>query len=61
MIKIICSFLGHKWKYNFKSQPNKRICSLCKERKGLDFKTYQWTESFEDVRSDIELIKKWVK
>ena len=51
---------GHKWKYNFPTLPNKRICSRCKEKETLDLKSLEWgSPSFQDERSDNELIKKW--
>jgi hypothetical protein len=57
---IICYILGHKWKYNFPSIPNKRVCKRCKKREGLNGYNLEWSETFIDNRTDDELIKKWV-
>lgn len=62
-----CKKNGHDWYYNFPSTPNKRICSRCKLRQGRDLHNLnlhdfdaEWTLTFEDSRTDDELIKKWI-
>jgi len=63
MNKIICRIFGHKWKYNFPSQPNKAICCRCKIKAKLNLRTLEWgnVDSFEgEKRSDVELCNKWV-
>lgn len=56
---MLCEMFDHKWKYNFTSMPNKRICCRCKIREALNLRTLEWSEKFTDKRSDEELIKKW--
>ena len=38
---------------------NKRINSITKERQRLDLKTLEWDDTFDDERTDEELIEKW--
>lgn len=59
-MKIFCKIIGHSWRYNFPTMPNKRICVRCKIREKLNLRTLQWTDTFEDTRTDQELINKWV-
>lgn len=68
-MKFLCKLFGHKWRYNFPSMPNKRICKRCYEKE----ETYEldniylfdgWIKVpyFENEnRSDKELSGKWVK
>lgn len=56
-----CILTDCDWRYNFPNVPNKRICSKCKKREGLNLVTLQWTNIFYDSRSDDELIDKWFK
>lgn len=51
--------LGHNWKYNFPSMPNKRICKWCGKREQLNLITLKWFDGFKDDRSNDELIGKW--
>lgn len=62
MRELICPVLGHHWKYNFSTMPNKRICVDCKLRQEIDLSTRIWHDGFDnrDERSDYELIRKWV-
>ena len=63
LISINCAMFGHKWKYNFKSLPNKCICSTCKLKLKLDIKHMEWetVDKFEgDDRTDDELCDQWV-
>ena len=63
--KLICLIFDHKWKYNFSTMPSKCICSRCKEKNMIDFKTiedYKWikVDSFpNEKRTDNQLIKTW--
>jgi hypothetical protein len=60
----ICDFFGHKWKYNFPSVPNKRICARCyiKEKFNIGTLKYNKVDVFSgETRTNKELIKKWVK
>jgi len=59
----ICSLVGHHYKYNFPihSLPNKRICKFCYKKEKFSFKTYSWSDTFIDNRSDKELVNKWFK
>ena len=57
--KKICEYLGHTWHYNFPSIPNKRICSSCKKREKLDLHSLEWNQTFDDKRTNEELINKW--
>lgn len=61
--KIKCFILGHKWKYNFPSLPNKSICIRCSKKAKLNLKTFEWeiTKTFKDEkRTDKEIISNWV-
>jgi hypothetical protein len=51
---------NHKWKYNFPSLPNRRICKRCRKKEKLNLRTLEWTDTFVDTRSDEVLIKKWI-
>ncbi len=61
MKKRICNLLGHKWRYNFPTMPNKKICKRCKMRGEWLLTMECWSEGFQDVRSNQELIEKWVR
>lgn len=59
---IICYIFNHKWKFNFKSLPNKAICSRCKIKAELNLYTLEWEsiDKFEgEKRSDEELCRTW--
>lgn len=56
---MFCKYLGHRWRFNFPTLPNKRICKRCKEKQQLVLKTLEWSDKFTDSRTDDELIKKW--
>lgn len=64
-MKLICNFLGHDYRYNFTTMPNRTICARCKRKWELDLKTVYWKEvdkftfNEEDKRSDDDLIKQW--
>lgn len=58
--KYKCILFDHRFKYNFPSLPNKRICVNCYKKEGLNLKTLEWSETFNDERTDDELINKWV-
>ena len=49
----------HNWLYNFPSIPNKRICDKCEKREKLNLRTLEWNGTFEDERTNKELINKW--
>ena len=51
--------LSHRWKYNFPSMPNKRICENCQRKEKLNLHTLEWTDYFTDKRTNLELIKDW--
>lgn len=53
--------MDHDWLYNFPSIPDKRICERCKKRESMTFKTLEWDSTFNDPRSDEELINRWTK
>jgi ABC-type transport system involved in Fe-S cluster assembly fused permease/ATPase subunit len=60
--KILCYTFGHRWKFNFKSIPNKAICSVCKSKSKLNLSTLNWEEVKDfgnDYRTDKELIETW--
>lgn len=60
---FLCELFGHKWKYNFPTIPNKRICSRCKEKNLLDLHTLKFNkvDKFEnEKRTDDDLIKTWL-
>ena len=62
-LTIVCKVMGHKFKYNFPSLPNKAICEGCKLKMKLDLNTLEWenVEEFEgEKRSDEELCNEWV-
>lgn len=75
MNKLICWLLGHNYLYNFKSMPDKAICSRCKtkwyskynEKADHPFDLHTWVETDKFTftqgcqRTDEELIKQWVK
>ena len=50
---------NHDWRYNFPSIPNKRICSECFTKEKLDLHTLEWSDSFDDKRTNKELIDSW--
>ena len=56
---IICNILGHAFKYNFQSMPNKRICKRCYKKEMWDKKPFVWDKTFIDARTDNELIGNW--
>ena len=61
-MRLICKIFGHDWRYNFKWMPNKRICVRCKKKQTFNLVELYWTEeSFIDVRTNEELIDKWLK
>ena len=62
--KIRCKIFGHKWKYNFKSIPNKAICPVCYLKSRLNLSTREWESvpNFEgDSRTNEELSRMWFK
>ena len=71
MKKLVCRLFGHRWRYNFPSQPNKAICKRCHRRERMIFNEQlcgslnllgeEWVEGFDDKRTDKELINKWFK
>lgn len=63
---LLCYILGHDWRHNFVSMPNKRICTKCKTKHALDLSTLKWLEPangerFSLNRSDETLIATWHK
>lgn len=59
---MICFIIGHKWRFNFSSVPNKAICVRCKKKIMYNYKTFAWekVKMFgNETRTDKELIKKW--
>ena len=58
-MSLICRIFGHSWRYNFVTVPSKRICARCGKREGLNLRTLNWTETFDDDRSDKELVREW--
>lgn len=59
---MICFVIGHKWRFNFLSVPNKGICMRCKKKIEYNYKNSTWekTNKFScETRTDKELIKKW--
>ena len=60
-MKFLCVIFDHSWYYNFSSLPNKRICGRCGKRQALNLRTLNWTESFDDSRTDKELKKAWIR
>jgi hypothetical protein len=57
-----CEILGHHWKCNFSTVPSKRICTVCKKRETFDLKKLEWSDkTFEDPRTDEQLIISWVE
>ena len=63
MTKLICLVFGHKWLYNFPSLPDKCICKRCGEKKIYDYQKMSWThtDSFNQLGTDKEVIKRWKK
>lgn len=64
MKNVICLLMGHSWKYNFptNSQPNKRICAICKQKQ-VPYR-FGWSNIIvflNEERTDNELIKNWFK
>ena len=65
VMKIICNFLGHDYRYNFTTKPDRCICARCRRKWELEIKTVQWKEVYkftfteEDKRTDEEIIKQW--
>lgn len=52
--------------YNFKSMPNRGICVKCKTKWEFDLKSLDWyvVEKFDTktfLRTDDELINRWIK
>jgi hypothetical protein len=56
---ILCWLLGHDFKYNFPSMPNKRICKRCYKKEKWIKTPYVWNSTFEDTRSNKELASDW--
>jgi len=66
MLENLKCLLGHDYRYNFPSIPNRCICARCKAKFELNLRTQKWNrvDSFnikDDTRTDDELIKQWVK
>lgn len=64
MKKLICRLLGHDYRYNFPSIPNKCICYRCSAKFEFGLKSLEWSsvnEFFSDRRTDEELKDKWFK
>lgn len=69
MKKLICKLFGHSYLYNFKTLPDKCICSRCKTKWYVPRYTindswckidkFTFTKGVE--KTDEELIKQWVK
>ena len=58
-----CKVFGHKFKYNFASVPNKRICENCYHKEKLNLSTLAWNkvDSFDaNLGTDEEIIKRWI-
>ena len=54
-----CKFISHRWKYNFPNIPNKRICENCCKKEKLNLRTLEFSDTFIDKRTDLQLIKNW--
>jgi urease accessory protein UreH len=57
-----CKLIGHNWKYNFSTLPNKAICSKCFAKSKLNLNNLNWeiVSEFEgEKRTNKELINKW--
>ena len=62
--KIKCKLFGHKWRYNFKSLPNKAICKRCCYKSKLNIHNLEWEEVdifLGENRMCKELAEQWVK
>jgi len=60
--KIICKIFGCKWKYNFKSLPNKAICNRCNSKSILNLHTLEWEKTLSfgtHLGTDEEIKKRW--
>ena len=66
MKKILCKILGHQFRYNFPSLPNKCICARCHKKWVADYSKDNliWGELWNEVdefegetRTDEELVK----
>lgn len=42
---LICRWFGHRWRYNFPSIPNRRICKCCHSTQTLDGMSLSWEDS----------------